>query len=241
MKYLPLAFIIFWIVGLSCSSPLSDTNVTDPSLLEPQLIAAKSIDSMGFRSVQYIGDVYDKNFNLVTLQNGNVKINGYQMNLRSNLLGGQEYYLSGESEVKFDTGTTYTFTLTLSDGTPYHGSVKSQSKDLTEFNTPTTQSHMQNMPLTWSDTDPTASMSIRMVAKVHTSPSGDSTFTKTYSISKGSSAYTIGSSDLTASQGTIYEVDLTLVSELRGTIDSHFRSGSYVASHLEITRNVIIN
>ncbi len=241
MKYLPFAFIFLGIIGLSCSSPLSDTNVTDPSLLEPVLVVTKSIDSGGARTVEYTADIYDKNLNLVTLQNGSVKIDNFAMNERADIFGGEEYYISGESEVKFALSTTYSFTLTLSDGSQYNGTVKSQSEDLTEFNTPTSQSHTQNMPLTWTDTDPNATMSIQMLYKFSTDTSTGSG-TKTIAISNPSSgSYTIGSSDLTTSQGKIYEVDLTLISEIRGTIDSHFRSGSYVASHLEITKNVTIN
>jgi len=241
MKYLPFSFILFGIVGISCSSPLSDTNVTDPSLLEPALMVSKAIDSTGAIIVQYTGDLYDKNFNLVTLQNGSVKINGYQMNLRTNLFGGQEYYLSDQSKVKFDTSTTYTFTLTLSDGTPYYGTVVSQSKDLTEFNTPTTQSRTQNMPLTWNGIDPNATMSIQMIYKFRTAASKDTSGMKTFSIPSGSGGYyTIGSSDLSTPQG-IYEVDLTLISKKPGEIDSHFRSGSSITSELEITKNVSIN
>lgn len=241
MRYQLFALILLGIIGLSCSSPLSDTNVTDPSLLEPVLLVTKSIDSTGARTVQYTADIYDKNMNLVTLQNGSVKINNFAMNERANILGGEEYYLSGESEVQFAPSTNYSFTLTLSDGNQYNGTVKSQSTDLTEFNTPTTQSHTQNMPLTWKNTDPNATMSIQMLYKFRTDTSGGSG-TKTFAISNPSTeSYTVNSSDLTTTQGTIYEVDLTLVSEVRGTIDSHFRPGSYVASDLEITRTVTIN
>ena len=95
MKLVLWASILFGLIGMSCSSPLSDTNVTDPSLLEPQLVVSKAINT-GARTVLYTCAIYDKNSNLVTLQNGSVKINNFQMNTQSDLFGGEEYYLSGE-------------------------------------------------------------------------------------------------------------------------------------------------
>jgi len=240
MKHLKFLFIPLSLIGLSCSSPLSDTNVTDPSLLEPQLVVSKSIES-GARVVAYTADIYDKNYNLVTLQNGSVKINGFSMNERANLFGGEEYYLSGESEVKFALNTAYNFTMTLSDGSQYHGTVKSQSTDLYEFDAPSSQSHKQNMTVTWKDTDPNASMYILMIYDFRTDSSSGSGEQKFTIPNPANGSYTINSSYLTTSQGTIYEVDLTLVSEITGIIDPQFRPGSSTVSDLQITRSVTIN
>jgi len=240
MKPLRFLLILLSLIGLSCSSPLSDTNVTDPSLLQPQLAVSKTMDN-GARVIEYTADIYDKNHNLVTLQNGSVKINGYSMNERANILGGEEYYLTGESEVKFILDTTYTFTLTLSDGTQYNGTVKSQSADLYEFDAPSTQSHTQNMTVTWKDTDPKARMYIQMVYDFRTDTSSGSGI-QTFTISNPSSgSYTINASNFTTSQGEIYEVDLTLVSEISGTIDSRFRPQSSTISDLRITRSATID
>lgn len=229
------------LIGLSCSSPLSDVNVTDPSLLEPQLVVMKSIGTTGNRSVVYTADIYDKNYNLVTLQNGSVKINGFNMNERANLFGGEEYYLQGESEVKFAPDGTYKFTLTLSDGSKYYGTVTSQSKDLTEFIVPSSQSRTQPIDVSWKDTDPSAAMSIQLVYKYSTD-SSSGTGTRTVSISDPSSGtFSISPSLFTAGQGTTNEVDLTLVSEITGTIDPGFRAGSSTVCKLTIERDVTLN
>lgn len=241
MKNKLLTIIMFGMVGLSCSSPLSDTNVTDPSLLEPELVISKSIDALGARTVQYTADILDKNSNLVTLQNGNVKVDGFAMNLRAYVFGGEEYDLLGESEVKFVLDTTFTFALTLSDGSQYYGTVKSQANDLFEFDTPSTQSHTQNMVITWMDTDPNAAMRIEMTSKFHTDTSNGTGFQTIQLPNPTTGSFTINSSYFNGPQGTIYEVDLVLVSEIRGNIDSHFRSGSSTVSDLEIARNVTIN
>ncbi len=239
MKHLEFLFILLGLIGLSCSSPLSDTNVTDPSLLQPQLTVSKTLNN-GARSVEYTAVIFDKNSNLVTLKDGGVKINGIVMDTAKTLFGGQDYQLLGESGVKFALSTSYTFTITLSDGSNYYGTVKSQSTDLYEFDAPATQSRKQNMTVTWKDTDPNAQMYIQMIYDFRTDSSGGSG-EQTFTIPNPSSkSYSINSSYFNTTQGTIYEVDLTLISEVRGTIDSHFRSGSSTVSDLRITRNVTI-
>jgi len=143
--------------------------------------------------------------------------------------------------VKFLLGTTYTFTLTLSDGSQYYGTVKSQSDDLYEFNAPATQSRSQDMIVTWKDADPKAKMYIEMVYDFRTDSSNGSGV-KTFTISNPSiESYTISASNFTTSQGSIYEVDLTLVSEITGTISQQFRAGSSTVSDLRITQSVTIN
>ncbi|MFZ1081122.1 MAG: hypothetical protein WAO19_04270 [Candidatus Kryptoniota bacterium] len=240
MKLVLFSSILFSLIGLSCSSPLSDTNVADPSLLEPQLMVLKTINGDS-RSVTYTCNIYDKNLNLVTLQNGNVKINGFQMNEQADIFGGEGYYLSGEAEVVFDTNKTFIFTLTLSDGSQYTGTVISQSKDLYQFNAPASQSHTQDITVSWKDTDPNSTMSVQMIY-YWKADSSKGTGAQTFSISTPSTGtYTIKSSQFTVPQGTTYRVDLTLVSEKAGTIDSHFRPGSSAVSELSYLRSVTLN
>lgn len=241
MKRVIFASILLSLAGLSCSSPLSDTNVTDPSLLEPVLVVMKSINSSGARSVLYTAGIYDKNLNLVTLQNGSVKIDGFQMNERANLFGGEHYFLQGESEVKFALDSTYTFTITLSDGSKYYGEVTSQSDDLTEFDAPSSQSRTQPVNVNWKATDPNAAMSIELVYKYSTDTSSGGG-TQTISIPDPSTGqYSISPDMFTTDKGTTNEVDLTLVSEVTGTIDPAFRAGSSTVCELTIQRDVKLN
>jgi len=235
MKLRVLAVLSLGIIALSCSSPLSDTNVTDPSLLAPDMQVVKSM-SGGARTVTYEVNIYDKNSNLVTLQNGNVKVNTYQMNVKSNIFGGEYYYLGGESEVKFQLSTKYTFAVYLSDGSEYDGSVTSQSKDLTSFTVPATQDHTQNMSVSWTDTDPAAKMYISMVYTLRTDTS-TTTGVKTISIPNPSSgSFVIDKSQFAIQGGTLTSADFTLVSEIDGTVDSRFRGGSSVECLVEYTR-----
>ncbi len=241
MKKFSFALVLLSLIALSCSSPLSDVNITDPSLLEPQLVVTKSIGLTGNRSVVYTADIYDKNFNLVTLQNGSVKINGFNMNERANLFGGEEYYLQGESEVKFALDDTYTFTLTLSDGSKYYGKVTSQSEDLTEFVVPSSQSRTQPINVSWKNTDPNATMSIELVYKFSTD-SSSGTGSQIINIGNpASESYSISPSVFTTTQGKTTEVDLTLVSKITGTIDPGFRGGSSTVCKLTIEKDVILN
>ncbi len=225
----------------SCSSPLSDTNVTDPSLLEPRLAIRKAITTSGAITIEYLADIYDKNLNLVTLQNGNVRIGNYQMNQRANLLGGIEYYLTGESEVSFSLNKTYSFTLTLSDGSTYNGSVTSQTDDLVRFDVPSIQSRTQSINVTWSSTDPNAEMWIQMATRYKTDSSQGVAYQTLRIANPAAQSYTITPSQFSTAEGTAYEVDLTLVSEMKGTIDPRFRSGSGTVCDMSIDRVVKLN
>lgn len=241
MRYASFVVVLLSLVGLSCSSPLSDVNVTDPSVLRPAFTVSKSIDNTGTRTVDYQADIYDKNSELVTIQNGSVKLDGYLMDTKTNLLGGQYYDLSGESEVKFSTATKYNFTITLSDGSQYSGTVTSQSVDLYEFNAPSSQSRTQPITVSWKGTDTTAQMWINMTYSFKTDTTTGSGSQVFQIVDPSSGTFTIPVSYFTSTQGATYRVDLTLESEVKGTVDRRFMPGGSIVSDMTCTRIVNLN
>jgi hypothetical protein len=238
MKYVPFAFMFLGIMNLTCSSPLSDVSISDPSVIQPQLYVSKTIDN-GAKVVEYIGEIWDKNLQLVTLKDGGVKVNNISMGTHTiPIFNGQEYYISGEDSLKYSLNTNYTFVITLGDGSQYNGSVTTQSKDLYQFTAPSSQSRTQDLLISWLDTDPNATMSVQVLYKYQTDSSSSSN-TETVQIpSSAKGSFIISKTYFTPSQGKTTEVDLTLISEIRGTIDSRFRAGSSIVSDLKMTRNV---
>ncbi len=236
-----IALFMGGLLFVSCNSPLSDTNVTDSSLIQPVFVVAKSVDNNGARSVDYSVDIYDKNANLVTLQNGGVKLNGYQMNIKPDLIGGEFYDLSGESELRFTAGTTYTFSVTLADGSQYNGTVQSQSVDLYEFDVPSAQSRTQDLIVRWRDTDPSSRMTIELTVYSRTDSSEGNSSTTLDIPNPQAGIFTIPATQLSTNQGTTYKADVTLISEKSGSVDPHFMSGSAALSRLTYTRTVALN
>lgn len=238
-----ISFLVFGILSialLSCESPLSDVDLDDPSVIAPVLIVTKTIEN-GTRHVEYIGEIYDKNLSLVTLKNGTVRIENVSMGKRSFLLGGEQYFLSGENIVKHTLGKTYIFTVVFSNGSEYTGSVKTQTKDLYDFTAPSTHNRAQNMTVSWKDADSSATMFIDMAYSFKTDTSSGAGIKRITIPDASTGTFIINSSAFQESQGTIYEADLTLVSEVEGTIDSRFSSNSGTYSQLRITRTVTFN
>ncbi len=226
-------------VILSCESPLSDTQVTDPGILQPVVQVTRDIQSNGTLSYSYRCDVYDKNTYFVELKDGGVKLNGESLLLVHDLLG--PYYLTDNLHVPYSLATKYTFTITLADQSSYEAVVTTPKLDFIEFVAPEVQSSKLPMHVSWGAADSNSVMSMIVTKHFRTDTSSGIAIHKVAIGNPLLRSYDLQPADFVHEEGTTYGVELTLTSQLEGTIDPKFYFGSRAYSSQTITRSVKIN
>ncbi len=219
----------------SCQSPLSNTDITDPSTLQPQIQVIKSTDSTG-SMYNYRADIYDRQSRYVELKDGGVSVNGEQLILVRSLLG--SYYLTDDHIVKYQFNTKYNFIVTLSDGSQYTASVTTPSTELSNFFAPSEQVKTQNMRVSWTNPDTGATMYFMLTIYFKTDTSAGVQSNKVSIPNPRLGTFDLTPSDFVATQGTSTAVDITLNSEDQGQIDSRFYFSSRAYSHQMITKSV---
>lgn len=220
----------------SCESPLSETEVVDPNSVQPFLQVIKEIDYKGTVYHRYRGDIYDQQMRYVELKDGGISVNSEKMIVVKDIIG--TYYLADDQRVPYSLKTKYSFTVTLSDQSQYFATVTTPSVDLYSFSAPADHDRLQNMNLSWKDTDSNATMSLTVTVYFKTdSSSGFSSHSVKITNPKAGS-FTLPANELITEKGVPYLAELTLHSEVMGTIDSRFYINRRAYSHQLITKTV---
>ena len=221
----------------SCQSPLSNTDITDPSSLQPQIQVIKDTDSTG-SIYNYRADLYDQHSRYVELKDGGINVNGEQLILVRGVLG--SYYLTDDHIVKYQLNTKYNFIITLSDHSQYTASVTTPSAELSNFGVPTEQDSTQSMKVSWVNPDTSATMYLTLVIYFKTDTSAGFQSSKVVIPNPHLGTFDLPPSDFLAKQGKSTAIDITLHSEILGQIDSRFFFGSRAYSHQMITKSLTL-
>jgi hypothetical protein len=239
MKKILSAFILlFAVMNWSCESPLSNQPVSDPSSLQPIIQVIKEIDYKGTLYHRYRADIYDHQHRYVEIKDGGIKVNNENMTVVKDILG--TYYSADDQRVPYNFNTKYNFTVTLSDLSQYNATVTTHSVDLYNFITPSEQIKTQDLSLSWKDTDPNATMYIN-IAVYYTADTTSGVQMHSVNIPNPSSgSFILPAADLQTENGTPYSADLTLNSEVEGTIDSRFYINRRAYSHQMITKSIVL-
>ena len=219
----------------SCKSPLSNTDITDPSTLQPKIQVIKNTDSTG-SIYNYRADIYDQQSRYVELKDAAISVNGEQLILVRSLLG--SYYLTDDHIVKYQLNTKYTFIITLSDKSQYTASVTTPSIELSNFVVPLEQVKTQNMRVSWTNPDTSATMNLILAIYFKTDTSAGVQSKNILIPNPRLGTFDLQPSDFLANQGTSTAIDITLNSEDLGQTDSRFYSESRTYSHQMITKSV---
>lgn len=223
---------------IACESPLSEQNITDPGLIAPVLQVQKEISYKGTVYYRYRCDIYDKLLRSVELNNGSITVNGKKLMVIKDIVG--SYYTLDDTQVPYALNSTYSFVITLSDNSTYNGMVTSHTDSLREFVVPSEQDTTQTMTVSWKGTVPGASMYLT-IATSYKTPNGFGFSVHRKDIpSPAAGTVVLYPSDYLSGGGTTTSVDVTLHSEIDGTIDKRFYSARRVFSHQFITRTVAV-
>lgn len=223
----------FILICSSCmqDSPLSDVEISDPSLIQPSISLYRTRDNSGILKTRIEVFLFDKNLNSVELKKGRVLVNGYVMQVKELPLTGGPYYTIDASLLKVELNKLYTFIIELADGKAYQGSVSTQETDIFELVLPKSYSRQNNMQISWLGHDISSDLKIELTCNYQTdirSGQTNNSFTpKQQERSQG--LYMIPSSYFNQEEG-IYKATVTVTSKTTGVIDSRFRTYSVIQS-----------
>jgi hypothetical protein len=226
---------------LNCSddSSLSDVSIDDPSLVRPEIIVSKDIDTTGTVSSTIQAWLYDKNNDLIELKNGGITVNGIQMSIGKTLVNKAPYYYIPQTQLDFKLDSTYTFIITLGNGSTYSSSIKTHDKNLHTFNVPKEHNKNQDLPVNWLEIDNRYPMKIIFDAEADTSATPYETIEIPAS-DRDLGSYTISYTKFN-NPPDIRSVELKLISEKDGAVNSSFMTGSKITSRLSIKKKVKVN
>jgi hypothetical protein len=128
-----LALLPFALLLQSCNkeSPLSNTEITDPSILTAQFTISKNKkQSTGSSDYTFQASILDKKDRYVEILNGNVFLNGIKMNPQRAPYENVTRYFLYTDKIKFKLDSLYTFTVVLSDGASYSSSIRTPATDM---------------------------------------------------------------------------------------------------------------
>ncbi len=220
-------------ISWSCTSPLNNAIIDDPSSLRVVAQVVKQISSDGTNFLQVVVYLYDKNDGSVTIKNGGITVNGTDMWVQNDGFG-LPYYASSLAPLP---KSTYKFIVTLGDGSVYGGNTITTPADLTTLNMPSTQSRSQDMPVTFQNIDSTYSTSVTLT-QYYTGT--DTTTTVTLPVIP----VRAGSFNISAANyanASIKSVMVTLDRNIPGVINPKFMSTSKAAAGFSIAKTATIH
>jgi len=219
----------------NCDSPLSDTEITDPGVLQPHFVVERALLDNGTVLGALQATILDKNLASVQLKNGLVKVNGQQMSI-TEILNISTYHIPSAT---VNLNTDYNFEVVLANGQRYTGMVKTQPKTFTSVTVPSNSSVDSDLTISWQDVYVHDALTISLNL---TSPAGTvpgETFTLTPAQMEAGS-FVIPKSNFATPAG-ITSATITLTGAKYGTIDSEFRSGSVTISRMRVEKKVTFN
>ncbi len=224
----------------SCDSALSDVEFDDPSLIKPwiKVIREEKIETgLNYRTEVFI---FDKNYNLIELKNGGVKINETQMMLRTvgypvideldYAISQGKYYIPQSSFPDIELNTLYIFNIELSDGEEFSSFVITHEDVFNQVNVPATHNSEENMIISWEVVN---DYPIRIFAE-YTLQSNDGTHHHSTHITVPDSLLEIGNytidSTFFAEHETNYETLFRIKNYKSGVINEAFQDTSIINS-----------
>lgn len=237
-KIVFLAAIVISALLSSCESPLSEQSISDPSIIHPMLQVYKGTDDKGTTYYNYRCDIFDKYLRSVELKDGDVMVNGMKLMVIKNALG--TYYLLDDTNLKYALNTKYYFTITLSDQSQYAATVTTHPDTLRDFLVPAEHPRSQNLKVSWKGTSNNASMFLSVVSNFKTDSSFGFSSRRIEITNPSTGTYELTPTDFNYKDGGTYSVELTLHSEINGTMDDRFGENRRSFSHQSITRTIAI-
>lgn len=234
-KVVTLFAMAFALVFSQCDSPLSDVEITDPSLIQTNFVVERALLNDGTVLGALQTTIFDKNLASVELKNGKVKVNGQQMSVNE-ILNIKTYNIPSAT-VNLNTG--YDFEVVLADGKNYGGSITTQAKTFTSVTVPSNPSKDNDLTISWNDVYLHDALIITLNLTSPTGTMPGTTFTLT-PVQIQAGTFVIPKSNFAAPAG-ITSVLITLTGVRYGTIDSKFRSGSGTISRMRVEKKVTFN
>lgn len=233
--YIYLAILAITFVGCVKESPLSDVELTDPSIVRPEIKFVRMKDNNTLTTL--IGAwIYDKNDNSIELKNGSVLINSKEMVVRK--LGESPYYSGIEVIPEIQLGLTYMVEIKLNPSQSYYASIVIPDKDLSNLTIPSRQNKYEDMKISWTDVVPTRALKLT-ITNFYRKDNQDLLGFITMDIPPANLAtgeYTI-KAGLFSGYPNIYKTTIELKSVTNGSIYAGFLKGSKITCDMSVTKS----
>jgi hypothetical protein len=233
--YIYLAVLAIALVGCSKESPLSDVELTDPSIVRPDIKFIRMKDNNTLTTL--IGAwIYDKNDNSIELKNGGVLINNKETVVRK--LGAAPYYSGIEVFPEIQLGQTYIVEIKLNSNKSYYASIAIPDKDLSNLTIPSRQNKYENMKISWTDAVPSRPLKLTITYYYKKDNQELSNFT-TLDIPPANlttGEYTI-SAGVFQGYPNIYKTSIELRSVTYGSIYEGFLKGSMITYDMSVSKS----
>lgn len=240
MKYLLLLLSIILIQSCVEDSALSDVEFDNPSLIKPDIELFKHVAADGSSIQHIVAMLYDKNGNLIRLNNGKVLVNQQEMMLKDYLLGNGKYYSGTEVIGDIEYPKNYKFDIILSNDKLYDLEITTPSTEFAYLNTETEHSKTEDLIITWNPLPAGIPIDLQLLVYYRES---DTDASITYNlnnihINKGY-MFEIPSHYFTTNPKT-YKVNINITSYVNGSFNNEFMNGSKIVSVNSISKEVKI-
>lgn len=219
----------------NCESPLSDIEITDPSVLQTHFVVERALLDNGTVLNAIQATILDKNLASVEIKNGHVNVNGQAMTV-TEILNISTYHIPAAT---VDLNKRYDFEIVLPNGESHAGNVTTQQKTFTSVTVPSTASVDSDLTISWTDAyvHDDLTISLNLTSPAGTVPGASFTLTEAQ---MQAGTFTIPKSSFATPAG-ITSVLITINGAKYGTIDSKFRSGSATISRMRVEKKVTFN
>jgi hypothetical protein len=218
--------LITFILGCTQDSALSDVELSDPSLIFPEIKFIQEREG-GDVSHKVVVWILDKNRDSVEILDGGVRVGDTKMSLKEDVITKAPYYQLNQ---EVDLGVDYTVSVVLSDGEEYDSNITIQDTDLDVLNVPATHKRTEDMVITWDSIDSGEMELIYTYFYSNEQSSGNGV--KKINIPNSAvnqKSYVLEAAYFQNPVG-IYEAKIKIGSEKSGIVCNDFRSGGFIKS-----------
>ena len=206
-----------------CTSPLSDVNIDDFSVIGANMSITKHFGSSSASWQTVRASVYDKNYASVQIKNGSVSVNSTPMVYDNTTL----MLCYTKDNLALVKNSDYRFVITISNNDTCTSIVHTPPAEFGTVSVPTSFHLTQGATVTWSDVAPGSPIDIKL---------------SIYSI-KDSTTHTIVDNSATPDSGKfviqpiadttlVGNATLELTRHTAGTVSSKLRSGTIIAKYM---------
>lgn len=152
LAILGAAALLLTIAGCRQRSVLSDVELTDPSLISPDVLLERTTGADGKIETTVHAYALDKNGDAVEIKNGGVTLNGERLAVDYETVNNVPFYRPANPRTaELSADETYRFEFELSDGKRYACEVAAQRRALTRLEAPSRHPKDKPMTIRWRD------------------------------------------------------------------------------------------
>ncbi|MCF7801812.1 MAG: hypothetical protein K9N34_07310 [Candidatus Marinimicrobia bacterium] len=231
-----LVLLFSLLIFTRCTEPesgLETKTITDPGAISPVIALSRYINTNNERVDAARVQIYDKNINLLLVENGRITVNDSVLSVG---LSGYEWV---DSLGFIQPDSVYDVAIMLSDSSVYHCTLQAPKTNLHRIYAPEFHSRSSALPIAWQEVD---SVGPQLLEYYYF-------FTQNNQMSYGVLNYSIWepeagvyslAPDLLSIVPNISSVRVVLHYSIEGTMDAAFGAGGSIGLDMAVEKNITI-